>query len=330
MKMSNLIDDCGRKIDYLRISITDRCNLRCKYCMPPQGIEAKKKDRLLNYEQIVKIVSAGVETGIRKVRITGGEPLVRSEIINLIQMLSKISDLEEISMTTNGVLLAEYAKSLKEAGLDRVNISLDTLDRVKYREITNKDNFDKVIRGLKEVLKLGFDPVKINTVVMKGVNDNELMDFVDLSYNQPLHVRFIEFMPLGASKEQYQARYISLQDLKEKIRSKVDLTPVTLEGNGPANYFSIPKGKGTLGFINPISHKFCSDCNRLRLTADGKLIPCLDANVEVDLNDHEDKEFKSDNIKLKFNKAVRLKPSNHNFNNITQSISDRKMSQLGG
>ncbi len=319
--MQKLNDHLGREIDYLRISITDRCNLRCRYCMPAEGVENKDHQEILSYEEILKIVKTGIELGIKKVRITGGEPLVRLGVENFISNLKKL-DLEDISMTSNAVLLSKKAKKLKEAGLDRINISLDTLDPKKFKEITRRDNLAEVLKGVRAALKAELDPVKLNVVVMKGINDDELFNFVELSRKQKLSIRFIEYMPLGGEAE--AEKFISTKEIKELISKKYELLPAVSKGNGPANYFKIEGAEGTIGFISALSQHFCSSCNRLRLTADAKFKPCLAGEQEVKINGMSKKE-----IEAAYRKALKIKPACHNLNFENQDYS-RNMSQIGG
>ncbi len=321
--MKELIDRYERKINYLRISVTDRCNLRCIYCMPEDGIDDKGHSKILSYEDIIKIVRTGVKLGIKKVRITGGEPLVRKGLDSLIYALSKLG-LEEITMTTNGVLLSKLGKKLKESGLDRVNISLDTLNKKNYERITRRDHFDDVKAGIETALKLELSPVKINVVVIKGFNDNEIDDFVELSRRKNLHIRFIEYMPLGfdISKE----KFYSSEKIKEYISEKYNLYSAQIEGSGPAKYYKVEEAKGSIGFISAISNNFCANCNRLRLTADGKIKPCLGNNIEVKIADR----MSEDDIINAYKKAVELKPVSHNLNFNHNSNFCRSMSQIGG
>jgi len=323
-----MIDKYGRSIDYLRISITDRCNLRCIYCMPPQGVTFKPHSSILRYEEIIKIVEVGTELGIKKVRITGGEPLVRQGVVDLIKELRKISALEDITMTTNGVLLPKYAFALKRAGLSRVNISLDSLNPDTYKTITRRGEFSQAIEGIKAALEGGLSPVKINTVVMKGLNDSELESFVELTKDKDLHVRFIEYMPMGETSLLSGNYYVSLNEFKEKIINKMGMVPVDIKNNGPSKDFKVPGARGTVGFITAISHNFCSTCNRMRLTADGFLRPCLASDVEVNMRD-EDGKISTEGVREKFEKALLLKPISHNFykNNF---FPKKNMSQIGG
>jgi len=291
--MSDNIDLCRRPINYLRISVTDRCNLRCVYCQPAEGIKLIRHDDVLTYEEILKIAVAAAGLGIAKIRLTGGEPLVRLNLTELIQELAGIKGIDDISLTTNGVLLKEMAKDLKQAGLKRVNISLDTLKEDRFKQITRMPEFKHVMEGIEAAKKAGLVPVKINVVAMKGVNDDEIPDFARLSLKKGWNIRFIELMPFSAGNppEEHNIsgagqpqQYISVADIKKEIEKLGKLGPVTgITGSGPAKYFKLPKAKGTLGFISPVSDHFCFSCNRLRLTADGKLRPCLLSDREIDL-----------------------------------------------
>lgn len=322
-------DKYGRQIDYLRISVTDRCNLRCQYCMPFDGVEFKSHGEIMTYEEIINIVEIGQELGIKKVRITGGEPLVRKGIVDFISQLNKLN-LDEISMTTNGLLLNKYAVDLKEAGLSRVNISLDSLKPDRYKKITRKDKFEMVIKGIKKALQIKLEPVKINTVVMKGLNDDELEDFINLSYREKLHIRFIEYMPLGDTEIKSGDYYISLSEYKNELINKKRIVPIRIKNNGPAEYYKTPGAKGTIGFITAISHTFCEKCNRIRLTADGRLKPCLANNLEIDLYDKNGNIHNKDRLREKFEKAILSKPGSHHFYEDEKSYSGRNMSQIGG
>lgn len=328
--MIDLRDPVGRKIDYLRVSITDRCNLRCQYCMPSTGVSKKTHQAILRYEEIMQIVQVGLGLGIKKVRITGGEPLIRLGVVEFIQMLSSLTELEDISMTTNGLILAKYAAELKEAGLQRINVSLDSLDEEKFYQITRRDGWTDVWAGIQAALEVGLEPVKINVVVMRGVNDDEIFDFIALTKAYPLHVRFIEYMPLGLAKLVQPERYLPLGEIKQRIERKVKLTPTRVKHNGPAESYRLHSAQGTVGFITPLSHNFCGDCNRLRLTADGKLRPCLVKDLEIDLHDQSghlgDQQF----IKARLLEAIEKKPEEHNFDQPREDRSARSMSQIGG
>ncbi|MFQ5987820.1 MAG: GTP 3',8-cyclase MoaA, partial [Dehalococcoidia bacterium] len=279
--MTGLSDSFQRPINYLRISVTDRCNLRCLYCMPPQGITLSPRSEILRYEEIQAVARAAAGLGINKVRLTGGEPLIRSELTHLIRMLSEIEGIDDISLTTNGVLLRRYAAPLKEAGLRRVNVSLDTLNRGRFQRITGSDRLKDVLDGIEAAREAGLEPVKLNMVVMRGMNDDEVLDFARLTIEQGWHVRFIETMPFGKGE---RLDFIPAVEIKERLLSLGGLEPsLPSDSNGPAKYFRFSEAKGTLGFISPLSEHFCFNCNRLRLTVDGQLRPCLLSDEEVDL-----------------------------------------------
>ncbi|MBW6462755.1 MAG: GTP 3',8-cyclase MoaA [Firmicutes bacterium] len=288
-----LTDGQGRKHDYLRISITDRCNLRCVYCMGEEGIEQLKHEDILSYEDILKVVRAGAELGISKIRITGGEPLVRRGVVDLIRNIAATPGISDLAMTTNGILLDKYAGELKKAGLKRVNISLDSMQPEKYNNITRCGKLDQALRGIEAALDNKLNPVKLNVVLMKGVNDDEIIDFLELTRKKTLHVRFIEYMPIGDHDCGYRDHYLPLTYIEEvAIKAGFPLTPVPLPGGaGPAESYTIAGGQGTIGLIHPISKHFCDTCNRLRLTAEGNLKACLywqdETPVQPVINDNE-------------------------------------------
>ena len=284
-----MIDSFGREINYLRISLTDRCNLRCMYCMPEAGISEKMNhDEMLTLEEIYQVAKVFVGLGVKKIRLTGGEPLVRKGIVDLVAMLSQLEGLEDLAMTSNGLLLKEMAGPLKAAGLNRVNVSLDTMQADKYREITRGGRLEDVLEGLAEAKRLGFSPLKINTVLMGGFNDDEVVDFINLTKNEAIDVRFIELMPIGEAAGWAEENFISSQQILENFK---DLQPIEREDpSSPANYYRLQGAKGKVGFINPISCKFCSNCNRVRLTSRGKLKLCLHSNQEIDLREVLHKE----------------------------------------
>ena len=261
--MTGLSDSFQRPINYLRISVTDRCNLHCVYCMPPNGIGVMSREALLTYEEVDTIVRAAAELGINKVRITGGEPLVRSGLSRLIRRLAEIGSIDDISLTTNGVLLGHYAAELKQAGLRRVNISLDTLKPGRFESITGVNKFKEVLTAIAVAQSVGLNPVKINTVVMAGINDDELLDFAAKTINDGWHVRFIELMPVtdgGATASQF----VPVGDMRKRLEQLGELEPcLPAAGNGPAKYFRFSQATGTIGFITPLSEHFCFHCNRL-------------------------------------------------------------------
>jgi len=270
------------RLDYLRISLTDRCNLNCIYCRPGERIKILQKEELLSFEEIIKFIRLILPWGLKKVRITGGEPLIRKDVLKLISMIARIGQIKDIAMTTNGIVLEKFARDLKKAGLSRVNISLDTLSRGKFIRITGYDRLAMVLRGIRAAKDAGLEPVKINMVVLKGINDAEVLDFVSFAKENSLIPRFIEYMPInGAGMRDW---YISNQVIKKIIEKKWGkLESVPFPGSGPAEYFKIKGISFTLGFISPISKPFCSTCSKLRLSADGKLKPCLASSYEIDI-----------------------------------------------
>jgi len=272
-----LIDTHGRKHDYLRISVTDRCNLRCVYCMGEDGIDQIAHQDILSYEEIIRVVSAGAELGISKIRITGGEPLIRKGIVSLVEQIAAIPGIKDLAMTTNGTLLPRFAADLKKAGLNRVNISLDTLKKNNFESITRCGRLQDVLNGIEAALEHDLQPVKLNTVLMKGINDEEVLDFLKLTLDKPIHVRFIEYMPIGDHDKGYRDHYLPLAYVEEvAANAGLPLTPEPLPGGaGPAENYTIPDSRGTVGLIHPISKHFCDTCNRLRLTAEGNLKACL-------------------------------------------------------
>lgn len=267
-------DQFQREISYLRVSITDLCNLRCRYCMP-DGVCQKRHEDILSFEEITEIVTAAASLGIRKIRVTGGEPLVRKGCVELCRMIAAVPGIEEVDMTTNGILLGRYANELKEAGVRRVNVSLDTLQAEKYQYITGGGNLQQVLHGIQAAFAAGLTPVKINTVLMGGFNDDEILNFVELTRKTPVELRFIELMPMGGTfdKEAYLPGDVVLERVPE-------LREVP-ENGGVARLYRLPDGQGRIGLISPLSRHFCGSCNRLRLTSEGKLKPCLHSNQEI-------------------------------------------------
>ena len=273
--VGELVDRERRHLNYLRISITDRCNLRCLYCAPEGRIPFLNHTDILSYEEILRLVNVGVRLGIRKVRITGGEPLVRKGVVGFLEKLVRIDALKDVSLTTNGVLLEKYARQIFDAGVRRINVSLDTLVREKYAQITGYDHFDRVMAGIERAREIGFAPIKINVVAMRGFNEDEILDFGRLSLNRPDHIRFIEYMPIGNSRARSDEQILT-PEIMQRISALGRLTPVTgSQNDGPARRYRIADAPGEIGFISALSHHFCDHCNRLRLTADGNLRACL-------------------------------------------------------
>ena len=327
--MTGISDSFDRPINYLRISVTDRCNLRCTYCMPLEGIETLSHDDILRYEEIHTVAKAAAELGINKVRLTGGEPLARAGLGSLVRLLNDIEGIDDLSLTTNGMFLAQRAHELKEAGLNRVNVSLDSLQTGKFKEITRVGELEEVLKGIEEAKSVGLNPVKINMVVMRGINDDEIVDFARKTIHEDWHVRFIEFMPVGNGQQYGRERYISINEITERIEPIGSLEPHKLDGNGPAKYFRLPHARGTIGFISPVSEHFCFQCNRLRLTADGKLRPCLLSDDEIDLRNPLRNGASVDDLKKLVKKAVDSKPECHNLK-IGTTAKNRSMCQIGG
>ena len=323
-------DQYQRNIDYMRVSVTDRCNLRCRYCMP-KDIELLPMEEILSFEEILEIIHQAASLGIRKIKITGGEPLVRKNCTGLIAKIRETEGIEKVTLTTNGILLPEYIEDLKAAGIDGINISLDTLRKDRFQEITGFDALDQVLAGIDASLNAGIR-TKINTVLQKGVNDGEWQDLMLLAKDRPLDVRFIEMMPIG-----YGAVSTGVSDIE--LRSKIrELYPGTEEdhtahGNGPAVYVRIPGFCGGVGFIAAINEKFCKDCNRIRLTSAGRIKPCLCYGDSFDLREIlRTKEGPERDALLKetLQKAITYKPKEHCFEAKSSVTEKKKMSQIGG
>ena len=310
--MTGLSDSFHRPINYLRISVTDRCNLRCIYCMPAEGVSLMSHNDILRYEEVYTVAQAAAELGINKIRITGGEPLVRSGLPRLIQMLAQIEAIDDISLTTNGILLSKYAAELKQAGLCRINVSLDTLKPDRFELITRGgDNLAQVLEGIEVARVVGLNPVKLNVVVMSGINDDELIDFATKTITEEWHVRFIELMPV-VGRGVTAPRFVSASEMRQRLEPMGKLEPcLPSVGNGPAKYFRFPHARGTIGFITPVSEHFCFQCNRMRLTADGKLRPCLLTDYEIDLKQPLRRGISRAGLKKLFKQAVANKPLRH-------------------
>jgi cyclic pyranopterin phosphate synthase len=328
------LDAYNRPISYLRISVTDRCNLRCVYCMPPQGVIKRAHDEILRYEEIETVVRTAAELGITKVRLTGGEPLVRPGIVDLVRMLASVEGIDDLAMTTNAILLNDYAKDLAQAGLQRVNVSLDTLRPERFERITRCGRLEKMLAGMEAAHQAGLTPIKINTVVMRGMNDDEVVDFAHQTVELGWHVRFIELMPIGNSgtvKDNWRERVVTAREIQEQIEATLGaLEPAkVLPGGGPARTYRLSGAKGTLGFITPISDHFCHQCNRLRLTADGDLRPCLLSEYEIDLRTPLRNGADEEQIKRLILQSIASKPPRHHLDE-SQAPKGRMMSQIGG
>lgn len=321
-------DSFNRNITYLRISVTDLCNNRCKYCMPSQGVEKRSHSEILTYEEIVRIAETAAELGITKVRITGGEPLVRKGIVGLIEKISAIDGISDIGLTTNGTLLPKLAKPLKAAGLKRINISLDTFCPKKYTDITRGGDIQPVLEGIYTASEIGLSPVKLNVVAMKGFNDDEICDFANLTADKPIDVRFIELMPIGSAHTDLPYSFMSAKEIRKEIKKKTGELIPCFEKGSVASYYQIPGAKGRIGFISPISNHFCNQCNKIRLTSEGYLKPCLHTDQELDLRPalkSGDKEL----LKSGVIHAIMLKPEKHLLFQGATPIK-REMNRIGG
>ncbi len=327
------IDPFGRAITYLRISLTDRCNLRCVYCMPKDGVQWQPLADQLSVEEIVRVVEAAAQGGVKRVRLTGGEPLVHPHVVEIVRRISSIPQIEEVSLTTNAMLLERLAEPLADAGLTRVNISLDTLNRDRFKEITRGGDIDRVWRGIAAAEHAHLSPIKLNTVIVRGVNADELPALAWLTLENDWHIRFIEVMPIGNAQDWGEGfpapseRYVSVQEMRERL-STFNLEPATgPNGNGPARIFRISGALGTVGFISPLGEHFCENCNRLRLTSDGKLRSCLVIPNEISLREAVRAGKPLDDY---FEQAILTKPQHHNMLAALPADSQRGMSQIGG
>jgi cyclic pyranopterin phosphate synthase len=311
--------------------VTDRCNLRCIYCVPVKDLTLLNHCDILSYEEILRVLQAAAEIGIEKVRLTGGEPLVRRNFVHFVESVCQMSAFKEVSITTNGVHLKEKAREIFDAGVRRINVSLDTLDPAKYAKITGRDYFDNVWEGLEEAEAVGFSPIKLNVVAIRGINDDELLDFAQLSVRKPYHIRFIEYMPIGHDNRWAPEKYISSDEIKSKLESLSPLHKIPhLTDDGPAKRCRFESAKGEIGFISALSHHFCSTCNRLRLTADGKLRPCLFAEDEVDIKTPLRSGCSQEDLRRVFQQAIAKKPKGH-LAKISERVQClRPMSAIGG
>lgn len=325
-----LVDRCARRLNYLRVSITDRCNLKCTYCMPGERIIMLRHEDILSYEEILRVLHIGADMGITKVRITGGEPLVRKGVMAFIRDVCAIDRLEDVSLTTNGLLLRPRLMALKAAGIRRINVSLDTLQPARYQAITGTDGFSTVWQAITDALEMGFNPIKINVVALKGVNEDELADLARLSMDMPFHIRFIEHMPIGHSAIPHAAQLL-IPEIRALVESIAPLEPVAAaRHDGPARRFRFPGARGEVGFISSISSHFCSTCNRLRLTARGSIRPCLLADTEVDLRGLLRSDATDQAIRDAFIAAIRLKGADHGIGPDQACGPSRHMSSIGG
>jgi cyclic pyranopterin phosphate synthase len=305
-----VIDQFGRTVQYLRVSVTDKCNLRCVYCMPMEGLPWLKREDLLSYEEIEQVVRVMAPMGLERVRITGGEPLVRQDLPELVKLIAKVPGIRDLSLSTNAVLLADQADALKSAGIDRMNVSLDSLRPDRVDSIARRPgSYPKIMEGLDAAEEAGFAPIKVNVVLIKGQNDDEIRDFAEITRERPWHIRFIEMMPTGANLELSASQFVSCDDALRQVREIDALEPVAGPfGNGPARYYQFAGAPGTIGVITPMSHNYCDRCNRMRLTADGQLRPCLFGDIQTNLRDPL--RAGSDLVPL-IEETLRIKPERH-------------------
>jgi GTP 3',8-cyclase len=327
-----LKDSFGRHINNLRISVTDRCNFRCRYCMPEEGMIWMNRAELLTYEEIARLTGIFADLGITKIRLTGGEPLMRKDLHILIRLLAGINGINDIALTTNGFFLNEQAESLSTAGLKRINVSLDSLDALKFKEITRRDYLDRVLSGLDRIVSFGIQPVKINMVVMRGINDDEVTEFAVLARTRPYIVRFIEFMPIGNDDGWSNERVVPSKEIRGKIERDLNLKliPVEYHGTQPSDRYIFDDGTGEIGFISSVSEPFCEHCNRVRITSDGKLRTCLFSLHETDLKRLLRDGFRDETVRNVIIDAVWKKERGHLINTPEFKRPARTMSQIGG
>jgi len=327
----DLKDHYHRTINYLRISITDRCNLRCIYCMPESGVSFMPHGEILTYEQMIRLVKLCIGQGIRKVRVTGGEPLVRKGVVTFLKNLCDIQGLEEVTLTTNGVLLKELAQDLGQCGISRINVSMDTLKPERFKRITRRDLFTQVWEGIEAAVSAGLHPIKINVVAMKGVNDDEVLDFARLTQNKPYHIRFIELMP-GAETNSWESQaFLSSKEILDQISTLGPIQRVSSSSlDGPSQRYILEGAQGEIGVIGAMSHHFCGTCNRLRLTADGHLRGCLFSDRETDLKTPLRQGQADHQLTELIQKTILDKPKDHGMGPTNRRKCTRTMNGIGG
>ena len=325
---SSLIDPFKRRIEYVRLSLTDKCNLRCFYCMPKGFKNFEQPDHWLTFEEIERVIKAFTELGVARVRLTGGEPLVRKNIAQLAKRLTALPGLDDLSLSTNAVLLDKQAKDLHDSGISRINASLDSLSPRRFKDITGSE-LQPVLDGLMAAKKAGFSPIKINMVAMKGINDDEFEDMVEFCVKHDFTLRFIETMPMGITGEDATDHYLNLQTVKKQLSTSYDLIPGVMPGGGPARYVQIKNTNLRIGFITPISQHFCETCNRVRISVDGTLYLCLGQDDKVELRPLLRSGISDDELKTTLINAIALKPEKHEFNEKPQQVV-RLMSMTGG
>jgi molybdenum cofactor biosynthesis protein A len=327
---ASLVDNFARRHTYLRISVTDRCNLRCRYCRPHEDSAYRPNDALLTFDEIIRVATVFTKMGVSKVRLTGGEPLVRKDLPLLVERLVRLSGIQTVGMTTNGVLLKQYAADLKHAGLHALNISLDTLRPERFFAMARRDEFDRVFEAILTVLDLGFSPLKLNVVVIKGVNDDELLDFVHLAKDRPFNIRFIEYMPFNSNRWS-EAGFISYGEMHRVISDIHEMVPVShADAHAVSKDFEIPGYKGTVSFISSMSEHFCGACNRIRLTAEGAVKPCLFSPAETNLRSILRESGSDGELEEAIRTAVEGKWISHPPVDILRGMINRSMIRIGG
>lgn len=327
----SLIDGFSRPITYLRISVTDKCNLRCIYCMPEGGLPWLRRDEVLSYEEIAAVVRAAASVGVRAIRLTGGEPLVRRDLSRLVRAIADIPGIDDIALSTNGLLLEAQLDDLVAAGLQRINFSLDTLRPDRFGEIARRPGLDAVLRGIDAAIAAGLSPIKLNCVVMRGRNDDELSEFAKLTLHRPIFVRFIEVMPVHENLGLQRDTYISSDEILQRIGTIANLRPIGgPAGNGPARYFAFPEALGAVGVISPLSHDYCDRCNRVRLTADGRLRLCLFGDYAIDLRSPLRAGASTQALAAQLRSAMLIKPERHHLRLGETASRMRAFSEIGG
>lgn len=331
MNAVSLIDGFSRAVTYLRVSVTDKCNLRCIYCMPEEGLPWLRREEILTYEEIAAIVRAAASVGVRSIRLTGGEPLVRRDLSRLVAAIAAVPGIDDVALSTNGLLLEEQLPELRAAGLRRINFSLDTLRADRFLAIARRPGLDAVLSAIEASAKAGLRPLKLNCVVMRGKNDDELADFAMLTRELPIYVRFIEVMPVHENRELQRDAYVSSDEILERISAIGELRPLAgPPGNGPARYFGFAGAPGAVGVISPLSHDYCERCNRVRLTADGRLRLCLFGDHALDLRSHLRSGAGTDRLAALLRSAMLIKPERHHLRLGESSSRMRAFSEIGG
>ncbi|MDE2995144.1 MAG: GTP 3',8-cyclase MoaA [Bacteroidota bacterium] len=325
-----LTDSFGRRHTYLRISLTERCNLRCTYCMPAEGVDLKPREHILSFEEIMRLASLLVQHGVTKIRLTGGEPLIRKELVQLVEKLRALDGLEELTITTNGLLLPRKLQELKAAGITGFNISLDTLRKDRFKEITRRPGLDTVLESIHMTVDAGYDPVKVNCVVIRGFNEDELVDFVAMTESLPVDIRFIEYMPFDGNTWNTDA-FFPYRDMVERIQQRwPDFASLGGDGSEIAKPWQVPGFRGTVGFISSMSDHFCAGCNRIRITADGKLKVCLFGANEVNLRDMMRAGINDERLLETVQQALSRKAAKHAGMDVLARTENRPMILIGG